>query len=341
MASAQPGPVMLDLAGTVLGAEEREILAHPRVGGVVLFGRNYAGTGQLTRLTSAIHALRPGLVVAVDQEGGRVQRFRDGFTSLPQPAALGRLHDRDPEGARAAAWHTGRLMARELRRCGVDVSLAPVLDLAGNREVIGDRALHADPEVTAVLAAAWVSGMAAAGMAAVGKHFPGHGGVAGDSHRLLPVDDRSLERIRERDLVPFARLASGIKGLMTAHVHYPRVDALPASLSGRWLKDELRGRLGFAGAVLSDDLSMAGAASFGNMLERARLALEAGSDLVLVCNDRAGAMAVLDGSIPVSRELDRRIAALRGGRGREPSDGWAAAEAADRRAIAGLGSSDE
>lgn len=342
MAGTQPGPVMLDLSGTGMDAEEREILAHPLVGGVVLFGRNYAGTRQLTRLTSAIHSLRPGLVVAVDQEGGRVQRFREGFTPLPPMAALGRMHARDPGAAREAACRTGRLMARELRHCGVDLSLAPVLDLAGNREVIADRALHADPEVTAVLGAAFVSGMAAAGMAAVGKHFPGHGGVRGDSHRLLPVDERSLEQIRQRDLVPFARLvAGGIDGLMTAHVHYPRVDNLPASLSRRWLRDELRDRLGFDGAVLSDDLAMAGAAGFGDMLERARLALEAGSDMLLVCNDRAGALAVLDGPVRASAESGRRIAALRGGREREPGVGWTAADAADRRVVARLRAADE
>ncbi|HYW03124.1 MAG TPA: beta-N-acetylhexosaminidase [Gammaproteobacteria bacterium] len=341
MAGAQPGPVMLDLAGTELDAEEREILVHPLVGGVVLFRRNYAGPAQLARLTATVHALRPTLVVAVDQEGGRVQRFREGFTPLPPAAVLGRIHDRDPGAARDAAWRTGRLMARELRRCGVDISLAPVLDLAGNREVIGDRALHPDPEVTAALAGAWITGMGAAGMAAVGKHFPGHGGVRGDSHRLLPVDDRSLEQIRKRDLLPFARLAAGVGGLMTAHVHYPRVDSLPASLSRRWLRDELRGRLGFAGAVLSDDLSMAGAAGFGDMVERTRLALRAGSDMVLVCNDREGALAVLDGPVRASGESSGRIAALRGGRGAEPREGWAATEAADRQLVGGLCATDE
>lgn len=328
------GPVMLDLRGPVLESEERELLAHPRAGGVLLFARNYRSPAQLRALIRAIRRVRPALIVAVDQEGGPVQRFREGFTALPPLAAIGRWHDRDARAGREAAYRAGRLMARELRRCGVDLSLAPVVDLAGNREVIGERAFHARPEVVAALARAYTAGMATAGMAAVAKHFPGHGGVEGDSHLTLPRDGRSRAAIARRDLVPFRDLArAGIAAVMTAHVSYPEVDEMPASLSARWLRSELRERLGFTGAVLSDDLSMGGVAGFGDAAERAQRAVEAGTDLVLVCNDRAAAVSALDRLGPPAADAVARLARLRGNDGCQPSGGWLATERGDRQLL--------
>ena len=286
------GPVMLDVAGTSLAPEDAELLRHPAVGGLILFTRNYESPAQLRELVDAVHALRePRLLVAVDQEGGRVQRFRDGFTALPPLAAYGELHDRDTAAALALAAEGGWLLAAELRACGVDFSFAPVLDLRrGRSAVIGDRAFHADPAVVAALAVAMMRGMREAGMAAVGKHFPGHGSVAEDSHVAVPVDPRPLETLRLEDMLAFERVASaGLPAVMPAHVVYSAVDERPAGFSRRWLGDILRDQLGFAGAIFSDDLSMAGAAVAGDIEARARAALDAGCDMLLVCNDRAAA----------------------------------------------------
>lgn len=310
------GPVMLGLSGLELTAEEKEILCHPLVGGVILFTRNYRSPGQLMALIGAIHTLRqPRLLVAVDHEGGRVQRFRQGFTPLPAVRRLGEIHDGDPERARRLAQATGWLMAAELRAVGVDFSFTPVLDLdRGVSKVIGDRAFHHDPQVVAELAHVYMTGMHKAGMEAVGKHFPGHGGVAADSHLELPVDTRSYPDIAAEDLLPFERMIHfGLAGIMPAHVIYTQIDRQPAGFSGRWLKQILRGQLGFQGAIFSDDLDMAGAAIAGAPAERARTALAAGCDMVLVCTDRGAAVDILNNqSDPIDPAAHLRLVRLHG-----------------------------
>jgi len=304
---------MTGIGGLSLSADDRELLMHPAVGGVILFDRNYQAPPQLTELVADIHGLRePRLLVAVDQEGGRVQRFRAQFTRLPAQACFGALYDEDPDSARLLARDCGWLMAAELRACGVDFSFAPALDLHTRESVvIGDRALHRDPEVVAILAHAYMSGMSSAGMCAVGKHFPGHGSVEGDSHLVLPVDDRDLETIRNADLLVFERMIHyGLPAVMAAHVVYSQVDPRPAGYSRLWLQQVLRRELGFTGAVFSDDLGMAGASLEGGARQQAALALDAGCDMILLCNDRAAVEAVIedhanDGSALRSARLAR------------------------------------
>jgi beta-N-acetylhexosaminidase len=290
------GPVMVDLAGIALEPAERELLAHPQVGSVILFTRNYESPDQLGRLVADIHAVRsPPLLVAVDQEGGRVQRFREGFTRLPPLAEIGRRYRTSHGGGIALARELGWLMAAELRAAGVDLSFAPCVDLDyGVSRVIGDRALHSDATAVGELAVAYMLGMREAGMAATAKHFPGHGAVVADSHVALPVDRREWPDL-EADFAPYRRLiANGLPSVMVAHVVFPAVDGFPASLSPRWIGSVLRGDLGFQGAVFADDLSMAGAAAFGDIAARGRHALEAGCDVLPVCNDRAAAVALLE-----------------------------------------------
>lgn len=286
----RPGPLIVGIDGLELDAATRERLMHPAVGGVILFSRNYETPDQLNRLTGQLRALRGSgeddgarLLICVDQEGGRVQRFRAGFTPLPPLAVIGRWYDRHPDRARDLAYRHGRIMAAEVLGHGVDLSLAPVLDLGGDSEVIGDRALSADPQAVADLARYYVAGMRDAGMAACGKHFPGHGTVRADSHLTEVSDPRDLATLRERDLVPFRELAGELDLVMPAHVVYPSVDDHPAGFSERWLGDVLREQLGFAGLVVSDDLDMAGAACAGGPPEGLRRALAAGCDLALVC----------------------------------------------------------
>jgi beta-N-acetylhexosaminidase len=291
------GPLMLDLEGPELTAQERGLLQHPVVGGVILFARNFVSPTQLARLCADIHSCRePHLLIAVDQEGGRVQRFREGFTPLPPAGSYGHLYEDDPQEGRRIAELAGWLMAAELRAAGVDFSFAPVLDLdTGISEVIGDRAFAAEPVAVANLAGAWMRGSHAAGMAAVGKHFPGHGRVRADSHLELPWDPRPLAEILGEDLLPFQRLiGGGLEAVMPAHVVYSAVDDRPAGFSFRWLQRVLRGRLGFQGVIFSDDLSMAAARAAGGYGARAQAALEAGCDMVLACNNRPGALEILD-----------------------------------------------
>ena len=310
------GPLMADITGTDLDVEDREILCHPLVGGVILFTRNYQDPDQLADLVKALHALRsPPLLVAVDQEGGRVQRFRAGFTELPPPRLFGKIHDRDPKEAARMAELSAWLMAAELRASDVDLSFAPVVDLDhGLSSVIGDRAFHADPAVVAELARAWVLGMRRAGMGACAKHFPGHGGVQGDSHHMLPVDGRDLDAVRHQDLLPYQRLMRlDLPAVMMAHVVFEQVDSLPASLSRRWIGGELRGSLRFEGAVFCDDLSMRGAERAGDYLDRARAALAAGCDMLPVCNSREGVIAILDGLKEEANPMSQwRLARLHG-----------------------------
>lgn len=292
------GPVMVDLVGTALSDKEYELLSDPLVGGVILFTRNLASPTQLQALVGEIHALRsPHLLVAVDHEGGRVQRFREGFSRIPPAHALGLLFDRDSARARALAEITGWLLAVELRAVGIDFSFAPVLDLFhGVSDVIGDRAFHRSPEVVAELGHELMRGMRRAGMEAVGKHFPGHGGVKEDSHTAMPGDHRRLEDILLEDMLPFERsIHYGLAGIMPAHVIYSQAGPEPAGYSRFWLQEILRARLGFEGVIFSDDLSMRAAHVAGGYAERACAALEAGCDMVLVCNHPEGAREVIDG----------------------------------------------
>jgi beta-N-acetylhexosaminidase len=287
---------MLDVEGLTLSPADRDLLREPAVGGVILFSRNYASATQLADLVSAIRAVRsPPLLVAVDHEGGRVQRFREGFSEIPPMRLLGRQYDNDAESALSLARTAGWLIASELRAMDIDLSFAPCVDLDwGISEVIGNRAFHSNPQVVAELASAFCRGLRNAGMAAVAKHFPGHGAVVADSHVALPVDRREFGDLLD-DMRPYETLIGQrqLAGIMLAHVVYAELDPAPAGFSPYWIQNQLRGQLGYDGAVFCDDLSMKATLQFGSMVARARLALDAGCDMILICNDRAGASAAV------------------------------------------------
>ena len=309
------GPVMLDVAALELTQDDIERLSHPLVGGVILFARNYASPAQLRALTSAIKALRtPQLLIAIDHEGGRVQRLRDGFTLIPAMRELGNLWDRDRTGATAMAQKTGYVIARELAAHGIDFSFAPVLDIDhGNSSVIGNRAFHNHAEAVTALACALQAGLRDGGITTVGKHFPGHGFAHADSHVAVPIDERSWAEIEASDLLPFKCMTeAGMGAVMPAHVVYPQVDAQPAGFSTKWLKEILRGKLGFTGAIISDDLGMEGASSAGGIVERANAAFSAGCDLILSCNDHATTDKLLaELQFTASQESQARLENLR------------------------------
>lgn len=301
------GSLMLDIGGTWLTAEDRRILRHPEVGGLIIFARNIECPRQVRELCAAIRALRPDLLLAVDQEGGRVQRLRQGFLRLPAMRAIA-----DNANAERLAEQCGWLMATEVLAVGLDLSFAPVLDLDHQRSaVVGSRAFEGDPERATRLAGAFIRGMHAAGMAATGKHFPGHGWAEVDSHVGIPEDERSLDEIRRSDLVPFQRLAGELDAVMPAHVIYPQVGAGPAGFSRRWLQDILRGELGFDGVIFSDDLSMAGAHVVGDAASRIQAALKAGCDMGLVCNDRGAAELALGALQRLKAKAPERLARMR------------------------------
>lgn len=289
------GPLMLDLESTSLSDFEKTLLQRPVVGGLILFSRNYESPEQLLELTAAIRAVRPNLLIAVDQEGGRVQRLKAGFLELPALRLIGELYERSPEQGLEMAKVCGWAMAAEVVHHGIDFSFAPVLDLFTlQSEVIKERAFAADFESVSILAQAYVQGMNEAGMAATGKHFPGHGTVAADSHFELPIDSRAAEEILQTDYQAFSRSIGFLGAIMPAHVKYPDLDGDCAGYSSFWIEQKLRAELGFEGVVFSDDLTMAAAHSAGNACDRAGLALAAGCDMVLVCNDTATAIEVAD-----------------------------------------------
>lgn len=326
------GPVMLDLEGTQLRNEERELLRHEAVGGVILFARNIEDAAQVRELCGAIRQTRPELLLAIDQEGGRVQRLHQGVTRIPSMAKLANTAMKVPKEGQRLCRDAGWLLGMEMAACGLDITFAPVLDVdTGLSSVIGDRSFGANAEQVTALAGALIEGLSNAGMAAVGKHYPGHGGVAADSHLELPIDERPLADIMAVDLLPFKQLASQLGGIMPAHVVYPAFDHRPAGFSPLWL-GLLRETLGFKGTIFSDDLSMAGATSVGTPSERAQLALAAGCDMLLVCNDRAAALEVVEAC---SGQSTRRAGKLRYGRAR-PDLGTLAALGRWRRVHAHL-----
>ncbi len=278
---------MLDVVGKELTADDERRLKHPLVGGVILFARNFENCAQLKALTASIHAAhQPPLLIAVDHEGGRVQRFREGFTKIPPMREFGKIWDAHPKKARELALKAGWILAAELRAHGVDFSFTPVLDMDyGDSLVIGDRAFHRNPQAINELAFALMQGLKKGGMAAVGKHFPGHGFVVADSHVSIPVDEREFDQIAQNDMQPFRQMIDeGLAAIMPAHVIYPKVDDKPAGFSSKWLQKVLRERLGFNGVIFSDDLSMEGATVGGDVTTRSLAALNAGCDMVLLCN---------------------------------------------------------
>ena len=307
----KPGPLVMDLVGTGLTDTEARLLKNPFVGGVILFSRNYESPEQLSALNHSIREIRQNLIIAVDQEGGRVQRYKSGFTRLPAMQVFGKILLEDEAKAIELAEQCAWLMASELVATGHDISFAPVLDVDSHfSEVIGDRAFSADPRAVSNLARAFIRGMAKAGMAATAKHFPGHGSVKADSHLQLPVDERSMEQIKSHDMIPFVELANQYRAVMPAHILFPEVDSEPVGYSALWLRHILRKRVGFEGVIFSDDLSMVGAAQAGDYGDRAVKALSAGCDAVLVCNNPDGVQTVIEELTRRNWLRDGRLATL-------------------------------
>ncbi|NQY37905.1 MAG: beta-N-acetylhexosaminidase [Alteromonadaceae bacterium] len=308
------GPIMLDVQGTSLLAEDKELLEHPLVGGLILFSRNYQSPEQVSALTQEIRkAAKSDILIAVDQEGGRVQRFREQFSTIPAMGAIWRCAEGDVKLAKLIARNCGILMALEVQAVGIDISLAPVLDINGISEVIGERAFHQQPEQVIELASSFIDGMQQVGMKSTGKHFPGHGSVQADSHHALPIDSRSKQQIIDLDLLPFKNLiaAQKINAIMPAHIVYPDVDSQSVGFSHYWLQEVLREALAFDGVIFSDDLSMEGAASIGGYVERAEAAQQAGCDMLLLCNNRQGCIEVIDNAnIEITSSCSERLKAL-------------------------------
>jgi len=326
------GALMLDIAGTTLSSEDCELLQTPQVGGVILFGRNIESARQVRDLTDHIRQIRPELLIAVDQEGGRVQRLREGFTRLPAMRQFGLLYAQDAALACQHAENCGWLMATEVLAVGIDLSFAPVLDLDGVSQVIGDRSFHAEAHIVTALSLAFIRGMKRAGMATTGKHFPGHGSVLADSHVAMPVDHRSYAQIEQTDLQPFLQTLPSLDALMPAHVIYPEVDTQPAGFSAIWLQQILREQLGFDGVLFSDDLSMQAAHVAGGADARILAALDAGCDMGLVCNQRSAARQALDALQDYPMPNQARLARMRGRLGQmngqqlELGDAWLSAK---------------
>lgn len=315
------GPLVVDIAGTSLTDEEIKVLQNPMVGMVILFTRNFESKEQLHNLTHDIHALRnPSLLIGVDHEGGRIQRFRDEFTRIPAMHSLGQLYDKDAQRAQSLAAACGLVMASELRACGVDFTFAPCLDLDyGQSAVIGARSFHRNPKVVSILASSLVAGMAQVGMACCGKHFPGHGYATADSHVELPMDERELTDIRNNDEIPYVSMGTLLTSVMPAHVAYPKVDPAPAGFSKKWLQEELRGRIGFTGLIFSDDLTMKGASEVGDITARSDAAFAAGCDMILICNDPSAVKVVLENQRWIrTKAFDERLARIQP-RGKFPS----------------------
>lgn len=311
--SQQPGPLMVDIASTVLDAGDIELLQRPETGGLILFSRNYQSPEQLQDLVNAARAARPGLLIAVDQEGGRVQRFRNGFLALPALRRIGELFEQDSQAGETLAQDCGWGMASELLQYGIDFSFAPVLDLYSHQSrVIGDRAFAAEPSTVIHLARHYIKGMHEAGMPATGKHFPGHGTVAEDSHTELPRDERELAELRQTDLRSFTEILGCLDAIMPAHVVYPKIDDNCAGFSRVWINDILRQECQFDGIVFSDDLSMEAATQAGTVEQRAELALAAGCDMILVCNDRPAALRVADWLKDSAKNSNQRLLNMQG-----------------------------
>ncbi|BFM11476.1 beta-N-acetylhexosaminidase [Simiduia litorea] len=306
------GVVMVDIEGTSLNDEDKQLLSHPQVGGLILFTRNFESLAQLQQLVFAIRECRPNVVIAVDHEGGRVQRFREGFSRIPAMQSFLDDFRLDAEASLEQVRQIGWLMASELLACDIDISFAPVLDVDDNHcKVIANRSFSPRPQEVVTLAGAFIRGMHEAGMAVTGKHYPGHGSVTGDSHLVQPVDPRSLTQIQHHDLIPFTQLIDQLDALMPAHIVFPDVDHLPVGFSKTWLQKKLRQELQFDGVIFSDDLSMAGAESAGDFTARADLALAAGCDMVLVCNDRAAALKVVEHLAAQAVAPSERISRMR------------------------------